>query len=78
MKPMKPKVVELSAPWLVIHYIPRTEHRMVIARCNARVEAVRLMNAIATADHALTPCLSVVHENDVQVVTGHNSIQVPA
>lgn len=75
---MKPKVVALPAPWLVIHYIPRTDMRIAIARCNARVEAVRLMHAIATVDTALTPCLTVVHERDVQVVTGRTELHVPA
>jgi len=78
MQPTKPQAIELPCKWVLSQYIPRNRLRLVIARCNSRVEAVRLMNAIATTDAALVPCLSVHHEDDLHLVTGNTSVSLIA
>ena len=78
MEPQKPQAIELPMPWVLSQYIPRNRLRVVISRCNSRIEAVRLMEAIATTDAALRPCLSVHHANDLQLIVGRTEMQVPA
>ena len=78
MDPVKPQAIELPMPWVLSQYIPRNRLRVVVARCNARIEAVRLMEAIATTDAALRPCLAVHHVDHVQLISGRPELQVPA
>jgi len=76
--PEKPQAIELPMKWIVSQYIPRNRLRVAIARCNSRIEAVRLMNAIVTADASQAPCIAVHHESDLRLIVGRTELQVPA
>ena len=78
MDPVKPQAIELPMPWVLSQYIPRNRLRVVVARCNSRIEAFRLLEAIATTDAALRPCLAVHHVDNVQLISSRSELQVTA
>lgn len=67
-QPVKPKAIALSVDWLVLQYLPRHRFQVVIACCNGKTEAMALKEQLCRSDTALTPCIMVMHRNELELV----------
>lgn len=64
----KPTAIQLQLRWLLIQAIPGGDYPTVIARTHAKPTAMALYHALISANAVLTGQLSVVQENDYEVI----------